>query len=80
MNHNHLKTVLLVAFTASILPGCAATRSENTSPKTLRDRMSTAVGETAVFASETVPMAVLSPVLGVPENQKELKWYQRRLP
>jgi hypothetical protein len=80
MDHKHFKTILFLAFAALTLPGCAATRSENASTKTFRDRMSTAVGETAVFASETVPMAVLSPVLGVPENQKELKWYQRRLP
>ncbi len=80
MNYNHFKTVLFVAFAALTLPGCAATRSKTTPTTTFRDRMSTAVGETAVFASETVPMALLSPVLGVPEDQKGLKWYQRRLP
>lgn len=80
MGSNHFRRILFVAATTLVAPGCASTRTEKQSTRTVRDRISNAVGETAVFASETVPMAVLSPVFGVPENQKDLKWYERRLP
>jgi hypothetical protein len=80
MGASHFKSILFVAVTALVTPGCASIRTENQSTKTAGERIITAVGATAVFASETVPMAVLSPVFGVPENQKDLKWYQRGLP
>ena len=80
MSSTDFKNALFVLLTALVVPGCAAMRTGKVSTKTVRDRVSTAVGETAIFASETVPMAVLSPIVGVPEGQKDLKWYQRRIP
>ncbi len=49
---NSLQSILFVAATVLAVPGCASTRTENQSTKTVRDRISTAVGESAVFASE----------------------------
>ena len=80
MDYRHTKNFLFFTLTFLVVNGCTAMRTGTDSTQTTRSRISTAVSETAIFASETVPMAVLSPVLGVPEEQKDLKWYQRRLP
>lgn len=80
MGFTDYKSAMFVLLTTLVVPGCAATRTATPQTKTVGDRVRTAVGETAVFASETVPMAVLSPIYGVPEGQKDLKWYQRRIP
>jgi hypothetical protein len=80
MGTNARRIVLIMSFSVLLVPGCAATRHSKEQKMTVGDRFHTAWMETAIFTSETVPMAILSPVFGVPDEQKDLKWYQRRLP
>jgi hypothetical protein len=74
------RRVLLVAIVVLSNAGCASNRSGSEPKKSVGDRLNTAWMETMIFTSETVPMAIVSPVMGTPDEQKERKWYQRRLP
>ncbi len=59
MRTNASKNILLISFTVLLFAGCSVTRESIEQKMTVRDGFRSAWMETAIFTSETVPMALL---------------------